>query len=134
MEKKMSDNVGSRGIMVPLTKKMSNEEREEITEALWDSGNSLVQINYEGTIAYTDHRSDGYGINFGVTADTDDLGYIRTIMDHYGFGIVEELSRSYFCYWYNGVDSDMDMLELEEFLVLTKQNDRHLSLIGIHKK
>lgn len=118
----MSENVGSSGIMVPLTAKMSEEEREEITEAIWDSGNSLVQINYEGTLAYTNHRSEGYGITFGVTADKNDLGYIRTIMDHYGFGIVEEQARPYSCYWYNGADSDMDMMELEEFLVRTKQS------------
>jgi 5,10-methenyltetrahydromethanopterin hydrogenase len=117
----MSENVGSSGIMVPLTKKMSDEEREEIIEAIWDSGNSLVQINYEGTIAYTNHRSDGYGIEFGFAENTNDLGYIRTIMEHYGFSIVEEQARPYSCYWYNGADSDMDMLELEEFLIRTKQ-------------
>lgn len=118
----MSENVGSSDMMVPLTTKMSEEEREEISEALWDSGNNLVQINYEGTIAYTNHKSDGYGITFGVTADANDLGYIRTIMDHYGFGIVEEQARPYSCYWYNGSDSDMDMLTLEEFLGRTGQD------------
>lgn len=118
----MSDNVGSRGMMAPLTKKMSDEEREEITEAIYESGNDSVSVNYEGTIAYTDNRSDGYGLPFGLASDTNDLGYIRTIMDHYGFGIVEEQARPYSCYWYNGADSDMDMLTLEDFLVLTKQN------------
>lgn len=117
----MSENVGSSGIMVPLSTKMSEEQREEITDAIWNSGNSLVQINYEGTLAYIDNRSDGYGITFGLTANENDLGYIRAVMERYGFGIVEEQARPYSCYWYNGTDSDMDTLTLEEFLVLTQQ-------------
>ena len=91
----MSEDVGSSGIMVPLTKKMSEEEREEITEALWDNGNDLVQINYEGTLAYTDHRSDGYGITFGLADNPSDLSLVKSAMKHYGFGIKEEQARPY---------------------------------------
>jgi hypothetical protein len=116
----MSENVGSSGIMVPLSRQMTEEEREEIQEAFRDNGTD-VHINYDGTLAYTDNRSDGYGITFGVTIDTDDLITIRQALNPYGFGIVEYQSRPYSCYWYNGTDSDMDMMTLEEFLEQTRQ-------------
>ncbi len=117
----MSDNVGSNGIMVPLNRKMTDEEREEMTEALWENEDGLVQINYEGTIAYTDHRSDGYGITFGISADDGDVGQISRTLNIYGFGIIKEQARPYSCYWYNGCDSDMDVMTLEKFLEETGQ-------------
>lgn len=119
----MSENVGSSGMMVPLNRKMTEEEREEITEALWESiYTSDVHINYEGTLAYTDERSDGYGITFGTSARTNDLYVMSQALSKHGFDIVPNQGRSYSCYWYNGSDSDMDMMTLENFLKTTGQN------------
>jgi len=117
----MSEDVGSDGIMVPLTKKLSDDELEDIMEDLWENGNSIVNINYEGTLAYTDNRSDGYGISFGVSYNDDDFDIIVETLDSYDIGVDITKARSYSCYWYNGADSDMDMLTLEEFYSLTNQ-------------
>lgn len=116
----MSENVGSSGIMVPLSRKMTEEEREEIQEAFWNN-NVDVKINYEGTLAYTDYQSDGYGITFGISANDGDIEEIRKALNPYGFGIIEYQARPYSCYWYNGADSDMDMMAVKDFLKMTRQ-------------
>ena len=119
----MSNNVRSNGIMVPLRTMTSDEERDEITEDIWINGDSLIEINYEGTIAYTNHEEDDYyGVTFDVACYKNDLEYIRKIMQRYGYGIFEKQTRPYSCYWYDGADSHMSMLTLEEFLSVTKQD------------
>jgi len=119
----MSENVGSNGIMIPLTKKLSDDECEDVMENLWERGGSIVSINYEGTLAYTDNQSDGYGISFGVLYDDDDIDIIINMLDSYGIGFDITKARPYSCYWYNGADSDMDMLTLEEFYLKTNQKN-----------
>ncbi len=114
----MSENVASAGIMLPLNRKLSEEEREEWTELLWDQGSS-VHINYEGTLAYTDEGGQEYGISFG------DMGNYSTEpfkdLEQFGLSVLPNEARPYTCYWYNGSDSDMDMLTLEDFLKQTGQ-------------
>jgi hypothetical protein len=114
----MSENVMSVGIMAPLNRKLTDEERDEWNEILYDQG-SGVSLNYEGTIAYTDEGGDVYGISFGEMVDFDQFQFDD--LKQFGLFIIEEQARPYSCYWYNGVDSNMDMLELEDFLTRTKQ-------------
>ncbi len=114
----MSENVASAGIMVPLSRKLTREEREEWEELLWEQ-NSSVRFNYEGTLAYTDEGGEEYGISFGnmnkySMAEFDDLL-------QFNINILPSKARPYTCYWYNGSDSDMSMMTLEKFLEQTGQ-------------
>lgn len=119
----MSENVMSTGVMVPISRKLTRAERQEWGELLWEQG-SNVRFNYEGTLVYTQERGDEYGIHFG---DAQNFGPFWTqdfqILEQFGLSIQPTKARSYLCYWYNGVDSDMDMMTLENFLKRTKQND-----------
>ena len=118
----MSDNVGAVGFMVPLCKKLSKEQLEDLQEELWER-ESNVHFNYEGTLAYTEERTSGYGITFGGTKYTQEIGDSFEVLAEFGIEISAEQARSYSCYYYNGVDSDMDMMTLEQFLEDTGQNE-----------
>ena len=115
----MSSNVMSSGIMVPLSRKLTEEEREEWPELLHDQG-SDVRFNYDGTLAYTDTGEvSEYGISFvdmpkGKDTDFESLA-------QFGLTILTDLAKPYKCYWYNGADSHMDVLTLNEFLEMTEQ-------------
>ena len=114
----MSSNVMSVGIMAPLNRKLTDEERDEWGEILYYQG-STVSINYEGTMAYTDEGGDEYGIYFGEMSSLDPTQFDD--LKQFGLSIITEQARPYREYWYNGADSDHDMMELEDFLVRTKQ-------------
>jgi len=114
----MSSNVMSVGILAPLNRKLTEEEREEWTEILYDQG-SIVSINYEGTMAYTDEGGDEYGLYFGEMTSLDPAQFDD--LKQFGLSIITEQARPYRGYWYNGADSDHDMIMLEDFLKLTKQ-------------
>jgi hypothetical protein len=122
----MSENVMSTGHMVPLTRKLTREEREEWQELLWDQG-SAVHFNYEGTLAYTDFQTeDEYGLHFEGDTSTlsgTPLGSSFDVLKQFGLSIVNEQGRFYRCLWYNGADSDMDMMKLDKFLKRTVQGD-----------
>jgi hypothetical protein len=115
----MSSNVMSVGIMAPLNRKLTDEERDEWSEILYDQG-SAVSFNYEGTMAYTDEGGNEYGIYFGemTSLDPDQFDGIK----QFGLSIIAEQARPYREYWYNGADSDHDMMKLEDFLIRTKQS------------
>jgi hypothetical protein len=114
----MSENVMSAGIMVPLSRTLTQEEREEWEEILYDQ-KSNIWFNYEGTIAYSDEGGDEYGIHFGEMLDSN-LSEFK-VLEQFGINIVPTKARPYRCYWYNGSDSDMGMITLENFLKSTKQ-------------
>jgi hypothetical protein len=114
----MSRNVTSAGLMAPLSRKLTEEELDKWNELLYDQGSS-IRINYEGTLAYTAEDSSEYGITFGLT----DTHSKTPFYDLLQFDIEAHMDRvrPYKCHWYNGGDSDMDMLELDEFLKMTGQ-------------
>ena len=115
----MSENVMSVGIMAPLNRKLTDEERDEWSEILYDQG-STVGFNYEGTMAYTDEGGRRGGIYFG---EMSSLGMSQfDDLKQFGLSIIAEQARPYREYWYNGADSDHDMMTLEDFLVMTKQS------------
>jgi hypothetical protein len=114
----MSENVMSVGIMAPLNRKLTNEERDEWSEVLYKQG-SAVNFNYEGTMAYTDEGGDEYGIYFGEMSSLDPNQFDD--IKQFGLSIIEEQARPYREYWYNGADADHAMMTLEDFLVRTKQ-------------
>lgn len=114
----MSENVASAGLMAPLSRKLTEEEHEEWTELLYEQG-SIVHINYEGTLAYTDEGGSEYGISFGVSNTYSNEAFNDLLQ----FDVTVDLNkaRPYTCQWYNGADSYMDMMELDEFLQETGQ-------------
>lgn len=116
----MSENVASAGLMVPLNRKITDAERDEWMEILWDQG-SGVHLNYEGTLAYTDEGGEEYGISFGSMKDYSFTAFKD--LEQFGVGILPTKARPYTCYWYNGSDSDMDTMKLKDFLKRTNQND-----------
>jgi hypothetical protein len=119
LEKVVSDNVRSYGFIAVLTNPF--EDIEEISETLWRA-KSLVQVNNEGTLAYIDfnlrksyaERSDFYGLFIG--SEHMDPAELTIEAAKHGLDIDESTIKPYTCVWYNGVDSDMAMLEKEEFL------------------
>lgn len=122
----MSENVMSSGHMVPLSRKITREERQEWEELLWDQ-DSPVRFNYEGTLAYTDFRTeDEYGLHFEgdtSTLSAAPLGSSFGVLKQFGLSIMKDQARYYRCLWYNGADSDMDMMTLEKFLKRTGQGE-----------
>jgi len=114
----MSSNVMSTGMMVPLNRKLTEEERDDWSEVLWDQ-NSNVNFNYEGTMAYTDEGGSEYGVYFGEMTSLDMSNFDD--LKQFGLSIVEDQARPYREYWYNGADSDHNMMTLEDFLKRTKQ-------------
>lgn len=115
----MSSNVMSVGVMAPLNRTITREEREKWQEILWDQDSS-VHLSYYNDMAYTEAYGDEYGITFGemhpvTLEDFKDL-------KQFGIWIEEDKARSYRCLWYNGADSDMNMMTREEFLKRTNQS------------
>lgn len=115
----MSSNVMSVGVMAPLSRTITREEREEWQEILWEQ-NSSVQLSYYNDMAYTSETGEEYGITFGEMPSTN-LDLFEDLKQ-FGIWIEEDKARPYRCLWYNGSDSDMDMMTREKFLKLTKQS------------
>jgi len=116
----MSSNVMSVGVMAPLSRTITKEERDEWQEILWEQ-NSSVNLSYYRDMAYTEELGAEYGISFGemhpvTLVDFKDL-------KQFGIYIEEDKARSYRCLWYNGSDSDMAMMTRKEFLEMTKQEN-----------
>ena len=114
----MSEDVMSVGVMVPLNRKLTSEEREEWEEILWDQGSS-VHLSYYCDMAYTEEEGEAYGISFGEmpTNDASDFADLK----QFGIWIEEDKARPYRCMWYNGADSEMSMMKRDEFLKMTGQ-------------
>lgn len=116
----MSCDVMSRGLMAPLLTPVSREDYDDLMEQLWDDGSPL-RINYEGTLAWIEVTSeDGYGLSFGVDNECspEELGLAGLVYD---LRIALDQARPFSCLWYNGSDSDMSMLSVEDFLKRTEQ-------------
>lgn len=108
----MSDNVMSVGFMVPLITPIEqhSEELEILQDRLYEE--STLAINYEGTIVFSADESSMYGLHFSKARPHDD--FLKEVLD---MGLDVDASKivSYSCLWYNGSDSDMSMLTIDEF-------------------
>lgn len=120
----MSEDTRSYGLMAILKDPVTNaDKREELSEKRYDDG-LLTQLNYEGTLVYIDlnmnsDRRDIYGLRFGFMNVPYDKFYQE--VQALGLDIWWWSIRPYDCIWYNGVDSDMAMITLAEFLKQTNQ-------------
>ena len=112
----MSTDVTSKGFMAPLMTPITDSEvREDFNEDQYDK-DSNIRINYEGTIIYSEESADTYGITFSDAKQTgDSSSFIKACADA-GHPIKESHIKGYVCTWYNGSDSDMNMMTLEEFM------------------
>ena len=115
----MSEDVMSVGVMVPLNRTITDEEREEWDEILYDQG-SDVRLSYYCDMAYTADREETYGISFGAGPVNNTTAFED--LKQFGIWIEEEKARLYRCLWYNGSDSDMGMMTREKFLKMTGQS------------
>ena len=114
----MSSNVMSVGVMAPLSRTITKEERDEWSEILWEQG-SIVQFSYYCDMVYTEESGDEYGITFGEMPIVNIAHF--EVLKQFGIWTEEGRARAYRCLWYNGSDSDMDMMTREKFLQMTKQ-------------
>lgn len=110
----MSENVYSTGFFAILSLPMNDEDSEILNEKLYDNGSNL-RINYEGTLVYSNHTGCMYGLNIeGDKNNNNKKDFIKECAV-LNLNIDKKSIKSYNCIWYNGVDSDMAMLELEEY-------------------
>lgn len=114
----MSEDVMSVGVMVPLNRKITEEEREQWNEILYDQ-ESEVRLSYYCDMAYTAERGEAYGISFAVMPVSNISAF--EVLKQFGIWIEGEKARLYRCLWYNNSDSDMDMMTREKFLNITNQ-------------
>lgn len=117
----MSEDVTSVGVMVPLNRKITEEEREEWNELLYDQG-SEVRLSYYCDMAYTEKDGEAYSI-YSISFGKMPANNISAFDDlkQFDIWIEEDKARSYRCLWYNGADSDMNMMTRDEFLKMTGQ-------------
>jgi len=109
----MSATVFSTGFFAILKTPLSVDEREELSEILWDKDSNL-NINNEGTLVYSDIRDEslGYGLHFFIDGDKD--AFLKELKDM-DILINEDSIHPYNCLWYNGSESYMSVLTLEKY-------------------
>lgn len=110
----MSRNVYSRGYMFPLMRPVADVD--ELSELLWEK-ESTLHLNYEGTLVYTDSdEEDGYGLTISkLDVEKEDFKALKQEAREFGLDIMTSMAQPYTCHWYNGTDSYMAMLSLEEY-------------------
>ena len=114
----MSSQVLSYGYFAKLITPIGDYETEEyeiLTEHLYDNGSHL-HINYEGTLIYSDNLEHGdFYCGLYFLEDISKENFIQKCKDN-NFKVVENRIKPYVCSWYNGADSDMSMMKLEDFI------------------
>ena len=109
----MSENVASSGFFAVLKNPIDKNNLSKQKEILYDKDSNL-SINNEGTLVFSDNRGKEYGLNIGSIEDQDTMPFINECNKH-NLEIDEKTIRPYNCIWYNGCDSDMYYLTLEEY-------------------
>ncbi len=114
----MSNQVLSYGLMAPLLTPLtkSNTEQWEEVSARLAALEGNLELNYEGTLVFSNHQRKD-------PDDTCGIVFVKPVLHSMFFKalglanlpITHEV-QSYSCSWYNGSDSDMSMLTLEEFI------------------
>lgn len=118
----MSETVRSFGLIAILRNPLSKEEREALTEKLWET-NSPFQVNYEGTLVYSDlakntpAREEIHFLDFGHHSAVDDFVPFFTGLKDAEIA-VETLPAPlpYMCVWHTGSDCSLDLLTKAEYL------------------
>lgn len=114
----MSENVTSTGFFGKLITPIDRDDSLEAIDELFDTYG--FSINYEGTLVFSDEPQYNPGIFFG-SANKDAISEFVSDCHIAGFPVIPESVRSYTCTWYNGADSNMSELEVEEFDKMTAE-------------
>jgi hypothetical protein len=119
----MSDTVRSIGYIAILAAPLTDVDAlEAIQESLYDI-RSIIGVNDEGTLVYSDvnrakklsERTELYGLHLGRDSTIGTRNDFATLVRTLGLTVVENSIEPYSCIWYNGTDSDMATLTIEEF-------------------
>ena len=118
----MSSTVRSYGFVALLDDPLTDEEREELSETLYDN-KSCLKLNYEGTLVYIDFnqhepydiREDIYGLNIGNTTSEGEQKFLKALKDN-DLVITVGTIQPYNEIWYNGADSCISMITAEDYL------------------
>lgn len=119
----MSTTVQSRGFIAILAQPIDKEQIEETLEKLYDEGNGYLQITYDGRLVYSDEfRRKSYDErefngDLFVIGKLDSADKVAFIAETSGAGLTVDVNsvQPYTAIWYNGVDSPMSLLNLEDF-------------------
>ncbi|UZV39807.1 hypothetical protein [Xanthomonas virus PB119] len=123
----MSSTVRQHGFIAVLVRPIPEEDREELSEKLYEA-KSHLDFNGAGDLVFFDAnrhetydvREDIYGLFFG-----HDVSH-RTAMEaellKHNIMIMGYTMRPFNCIYYNGADSPLWGLTKEEFLRKTEQN------------
>lgn len=118
----MSSTVISKGF-VAIIKQFGDGETiidlDDLTEKLYDDG-SLLRLNYEGTIVYSDVvpyplKEEFYGLNIGSTNNGSVQDFVEECYKHEIY-IDENSVEAYSEIWYNGSDSEIGSLTAKKYL------------------
>lgn len=123
----MSSTVRQHGFIAVLARPILKEDREELSEKLYEEGSKL-DFNGDGTLVFfdvnrhadIDVREDIYGLFFGH--DVSHRATMEAELLKYNLLINGYTMRPYNCIYYNGGDSPLWDLTKEEFLRKTQQN------------
>lgn len=119
----MSTTVISQGFIAMLLTPVEKDALEELSENLYDEKSSL-KINYGGTLLisdnyrtkkYSEREFNGDLFIIGDQEAGDRAQFIQEATLR-GLLINPDTIQPYTCVWYNGSDSPVSMLTLDEFL------------------
>lgn len=118
----MSATVRSYGFVALLDDPLTDEEREELSEELY-ANKSCLNINYEGTLVYIDFnqhehysvRKNIYGLTLGNTTAEGEDQFLKALGDN-GIAVTAGTIQPYDEIYYNGGDSDIDLITTDDYL------------------
>lgn len=108
----MSDNRITIGLVAPLLVPVTDVQREELCDKL---DPLKLDINYEGTLLFfvvKDGASYDFDICIGNPANPDAF---KDLSVSAGVPIQYWDTQSFFAHWYDGSDSPMSTMTLEQF-------------------
>lgn len=117
----MSSTVRQYGFVAALLTPLTEEQREEIDEKLYDEKSDLGVV-YSGELLYINfnqHKSLREKENFyGLFLGSKDWDHRSFVEEAAGRGLYLDLTtiRPYNCIYYNGSDSPLDMLTKDKLL------------------
>lgn len=110
----MSENVISVGCMAKLKNPVGSYKEdmwEDFSDMLYE--HNLI-LNYDGNIVFTDTHCNSYDFSFKFIDDNMKNEFIKTCSEN-GIDIDIENVKIYVSQWYNGTDSYMSDITLEQF-------------------
>lgn len=110
----MSDNQVSVGLVAPLNTPISKDKYDEVSQFLESAD---LFINYDGTLIFMQVKkmaSYNFDMQIGRPENPDTFAAICKVA---GYPIQSHNCESYVAHWYDGSDSPMSTLTLENYNV-----------------